>query len=239
MAILDVSGAQDTSMGLFASSETLELARMFSRSKGVLAGKDLERAFAWLRPNDLIWAYWVNNYLMGEAPSAFDILYWNADTTNLPAALHSDLLRLIETGGITAESGPTIGGHTLTLKHITCDTYLLGGETDHITPWDGCYLTRTGLGGPATFVLSQSGHVQSLINPPGNPKARFLTNDSAHATPDEFLAGAETRAGSWWPHWHTWLDVRGGERIAAPKTLGSHGRRPLGDAPGTYVHAVA
>ena len=239
VAILDVSGAQDTSMGLFASFETLELARMFSRSKGVLAGKDLERAFAWLRPNDLIWAYWVNNYLMGEAPSAFDILYWNADTTNLPAALHSDLLRLIETGGITAESGPTIGGHTLTLKHITCDTYLLGGETDHITPWDGCYLTRTGLGGPATFVLSQSGHVQSLINPPGNPKARFLTNDSAHATPDEFLAGAETRAGSWWPHWHAWLDVRGGERIAAPKILGSHGRRPLGDAPGTYVHAVA
>ncbi len=84
---------------------------------------------------------------MGEEPPAFDILYWNADTTNLPAALHSDLLRLIETGGITAESGPTIGGHTLTLKHITCDTYLMGGETDHITPWDGCYLTRGGLGG--------------------------------------------------------------------------------------------
>jgi polyhydroxyalkanoate synthase subunit PhaC len=99
-------------MGLFASFETLELARMFSRSKGVLAGKHLERAFAWLRPNDLIWAYWVNNYPMGEAPPAFDILLWNADTTNLPAALHSDMLRLIETGGVTAASGPTIAGHT-------------------------------------------------------------------------------------------------------------------------------
>ena len=102
-------------MGLFANFETLELARMFSRSKGVLEGKDLERAFAWLRPNDLIWAYWVNNYLMGNEPPAFDILYWNADTTNLPAALHADLLRLIETGGVTAESGPTIGGHALEL----------------------------------------------------------------------------------------------------------------------------
>ena len=102
-------------MGLFANFETLELARMFSRSKGVLEGKDLERAFAWLRPNDLIWAYWVNNYLMGNEPPAFDILYWNADTTNLPAALHADLLGLIETGGVTAGSGPTIGGHALKL----------------------------------------------------------------------------------------------------------------------------
>ena len=207
-------------MGLFASFETLELARMFSRSKGVLAGKDLERAFAWLRPNDLIWAYWVNNYLMGEAPPAFDILYWNADTTNLPAALHSDMLRLIETGGVTADGGPTIGGQVLKLADITCDTYLMGGETDHITPWDGCYLTRGGLGGESTFVLSQSGHVQSLINPPGNPKARFLTNDGAHATPEAFLAGAETHAGSWWPHWHAWLDARGGARVAAPKAVG-------------------
>jgi polyhydroxyalkanoate synthase subunit PhaC len=239
VAVLDTTGAKETSLGLFANFETLELARMFSRSKGVLAGKDLARAFAWLRPNDLIWAYWVNNYLMGEEPPAFDILYWNADTTNLPAALHSDLLGLIETGGVTADGGPTIGGHALNLGHITCDTYLMGGETDHITPWDGCYLTRAGLGGSATFVLSQSGHVQSLINPPGNPKARFLTNDSAHATPEEFLAGADTHTGSWWPHWLAWLDARSGERVAAPTALGLRGRSPLGDAPGAYVGAAA
>jgi polyhydroxyalkanoate synthase subunit PhaC len=235
VAILDVSGAQDTAMGLFASFEMLELARTFSRSKGVLAGKDLERAFAWLRPNDLIWNYWVNNYLIGEAPAAFDILYWNADTTNLPAALHSDMLRLIETGGVTGTGGPTICGHELSLEQITCDTYLMGGESDHITPWDGCYLTRTGLGGSSTFVLSQSGHVQSLINPPGNPKARFLTNDDTHTTPEAFLAGAETHAGSWWPHWHAWLDPRGGARVAA--TADAH--PSLGVAPGTYVRAAA
>jgi polyhydroxyalkanoate synthase len=239
VAILDVSGAKDTAMGLFASFETLELARMLSASKGVLAGKDLERAFAWLRPNDLIWSYWVNNYLIGEAPPAFDLLYWNADTTNLPAALHSDMLRLIETGGVTGEGGPTICGHALSLKEIRCDAYLMGGETDHITPWDGCYLTRHGLGGNSTFVLSQSGHVQSLINPPGNPKARFLTNDGDHAAPEAFLAGAETHAGSWWPHWHRWLDARGGDWIAAPKAAGARRHRPSADAPGAYVRATA
>jgi poly[(R)-3-hydroxyalkanoate] polymerase subunit PhaC len=239
VAILDVSGAKDTSMGLFANFETLEVARMFSKSKGVLEGKDLERAFAWLRPNDLIWAYWVNNYLMGNEPPAFDILFWNADTTNLPAALHSDMLRLIETGGVTAEGGPVIGGHRLTLKNITCDTYLMGGESDHITPWDGCYLTRAGLGGDSTFVLSQSGHIQSLINPPGNPKARYQTNGGDHDTPETFLAGAETHEGSWWPHWLAWLGERGGRKVKAKKTLGSRVHRPICDAPGAYVRAAA
>lgn len=238
VAILDVSGAKDTSLGLFANFETLEVARMFSRSKGVLEGKDLERAFAWLRPNDLIWAYWVNNYLLGNEPPAFDILYWNADTTNLSAALHSDLLGLLETGGVTAERGPEIGGHRLSLKNVTCDTYVMGGDTDHITPWDGCYLTRNCLGGDSTFVLSQSGHIQSLINPPGNPKARYRTNDGAHDTAEAFLAGSQTHEGSWWPHWVAWLDSRGGRKVAAKKGLGSRKHNPISDAPGTYARAT-
>lgn len=239
VSVLDIGGLKDSAMGLFASFETLELARMFSRSKGVLAGKDLERAFAWLRPNDLIWPNWVNNYLMGETPSAFDILYWNADTTNLPAALHSDMLGLIETGGVTGDKGPTIGGHALRLGAITCDAYLLGGETDHITPWDGCYLTRAGLGGASTYVLSNSGHVQSLITPPGNPRARYRTNEGAHETHESFLAGATDHEGSWWTHWLAWLDERGGARVAAPETLGSDRFPPRGNAPGSYVRASA
>ncbi|AUH33001.1 alpha/beta fold hydrolase [Paracoccus tegillarcae] len=239
VAILDVAGAKDTSMGLFANFETLELARMFSQSKGVLEGKDLERAFAWLRPNDLIWSYWVNNYLMGKEPSAFDILYWNADTTNLPAALHGDLLGMLESGGFTGETGPTIDGQALTLKQITCDAYIMGGETDHITPWDGTYLTRNGLGGDSTFVLSQSGHIQSLINPPGNPKARYQTNDGDHDSPESFLAGAETHEGTWWPHGVAWLDERGGRKVTAKKTLGSRKHKAISDAPGTYVRAAS
>ena len=239
VAIIDVEGGADTSMGLFANIETLQLAKLFSRSKGVLEGRDLERAFAWLRPNDLIWAYWVNNYLLGQEPPAFDILFWNADTTNLPAALHRDLLNLLEAGGMTGGRGPTIGGHKLELGQITCDTYLMGGETDHITPWDGCYLTTKGLGGNWQFVLSQSGHIQSLINPPGNPKARFFTNAANPATAEEFLAGAEAHPGSWWPHWVEWLNAHGGDKVPAPKALGSRKHKPGIDAPGAYVLAAS
>ncbi|TRD20696.1 alpha/beta fold hydrolase [Palleronia caenipelagi] len=235
VAVLDVRGAQNTSMGLFANFEVLEVAKLFSKSKGVLEGKDLERAFAWLRPNDLIWAYWVNNYLLGNNPPAFDILYWNADATNLAAGLHGDLITMLEHGGFTSETGPTIGGHPLRLSDVTCDAYILGGETDHITPWDGCYLTRNELGGDSTFVLSQAGHIQSLINPPGNPKARYMTNDGKHDSPESFLEGATQHQGSWWEHWEAWLDARGGRKVKARKTLGSTKYKPISDAPGAYV----
>ncbi|MFV0299545.1 MAG: alpha/beta fold hydrolase [Paracoccus sp. (in: a-proteobacteria)] len=238
VAILDVAGATDTSMGLFANVETLELAKMFSSSKGVLGGKDLERAFAWLRPNDLIWAYWVNNYLLGNEPAAFDILYWNADTTNLPAALHTDLLSLLQDGGME-EGSVVVDGHALKLKDVTCDAFIVGGETDHITPWDGCYLTRKLLGGKSEFVLSQAGHIQSLLNPPGNPKARYLTNAGKHDTPDSFLAGAEKHQGTWWPVWMDWMAAHSSGKMAARKTFGSRKYQPIGEAPGNYVHATA
>lgn len=239
VAIIDVEGNADTSLGLFANIEVLELAKLFSHSKGVLEGRDLERAFAWLRPNDLIWAYWVNNYLLGQEPPAFDILYWNSDTTNLPAALHGDLLDLLEHGGMVGGNGPSIGGHKLDLAQITCDAYLVGGETDHITPWRGTYLTTKGLGGNWQYVLSQSGHIQSLINPPGNPRARFLTNAANPPTAEAFLAGAETHQGSWWPHWAEWLGTHGGGKVAAPGTVGSKTHKSSTDAPGTYVLAAA
>jgi polyhydroxyalkanoate synthase len=239
VAIIDVEGSADSSLSLFANIEVLELAKLFSRSKGVLEGRDLERAFAWLRPNDLIWAYWVNNYLLGQEPPAFDILYWNADTTNLPAALHSDLLDLLKHGGMVGGNGPTICGHKLDLSQITSDAYLVGGETGHITPWNGTYLTTKGLGGQWQYVLSQSGHIQSLINPPGNPKARFLTNGANPPTADAFLAGAGAHQGSWWPHWAEWPSAHGGHKVAAPKMLGSNKYKPGIDAPGTYVLAPA
>ncbi len=236
VAILDTQGASNTSMGLFANLETLELARFFSRSKGVLEGKDLERAFAWLRPNDLIWAYWVNNYLLGNEPPAFDILFWNADTTNLPSALHSNLMDLLEAGGLAEGKGPTLLGQELTTKKVTCDMFIVGGETDHITPWDGCYLSTGLFGGETEFVLSQSGHIQSLINPPGNPKARFVLNDGKHSTPEEFRETGSVHNGSWWSHWLNWLSARAGSKVKAKKTLGNASYKPLTPAPGTYIH---
>lgn len=235
VTILDTAGAKDTTMGLFTNLETLELAKLFSKGKGVLEGKDLERAFAWLRPNDLIWSYWVSNYLLGNEAPAFDILYWNADTTNLPARLHADLLGLLQAGGL-AQDGLEQDGRKIDLSAIKVDAFLVGGETDHITPWAGCYLTRNILGGDSTYVLSQSGHIQSLINPPGNPKARYLTNSGKHDTPESFLEGAEKNEGSWWPMWIEWLSARGGKEVAA-KPVGSKANPAGIAAPGNYALA--
>ena len=235
VAILDVEGAKDTAMGLFANIETLELARMFSRSQGVLPGSALQKAFAWLRPNDLIWAYWVNNYLLGNEPPAFDILFWNSDTTNLPATLHSDMITIMEKGGARPGANLTVLGVPVDFEQVNCDKLLVGGTTDHITPWQGCYQSVTTFGGKNDFVLSEAGHVQSIINPVGNPKARFMTNTTGHSTPEEFLAGAEGHAGSWWPYWAEWLKGRSGNEVNAPKKAGTAKYPSLCAAPGTYV----
>ena len=237
VTVLDLEGAKDTAMGLFANIETLELARMFSRSQGVLPGLSLQKAFAFLRPNDLIWAYWVNNYLLGNEPPAFDILFWNSDTTNLPAALHGDMVAMLGAGGLRRGIPVQVLGEQVYLDHVTCDKLLVGGTTDHITPWQGCYQSVLTFGGNNEFILCSAGHVQSIINPPNNPKASFVTNKSAHASPDEFVAGAEQHQGSWWPYWAEWLKARGGEQIPAPKKSGSTKYKPLCEAPGTYVLA--
>lgn len=236
VAVLDIEGAENTTMGLFANVETLELARMFTRSKGVLPGKDLQKAFAWLRPNDLIWSYWVNNYLMGNEPPAFDILYWNADTTNLPSKFHTDMLNMLQRGGARSDAGIRVLDTDLDLTAVTCDKFVVGGTTDHITPWQGCYQSMQSFGGHNEFVLSQSGHIQAIVNPPGNPKSKFMTNTGQHSSTDEFLAGAQDHQGTWWDYWANWLGERAGAQGAAPKTLGNKTHQPLAASPGTYVH---
>ncbi len=237
VAILDIDGIADSSMGLFANLETLDLARTLSRARGVLKGKDLAKVFAWLRPNELIWNYWVNNYLLGKAPPAFDVLYWNSDTTRLPARLHADFIALLESNAFATPGGVRIGGRPLNLGAVKCDSFILGGTTDHITPWEGCYQTRRLLGGASHFVLSSSGHVQSIVNPPGGRKSAYSTNDGAHATPQAFAAGASLHEGTWWPHLAQWLAARSDAGRPAPRKLGSPTYRPLAAAPGTYVHA--
>ena len=218
-----LDGGLESQLGLFASPAAIEAARLRSRQKGVLEGHELAQAFAWLRPNDLIWPYWVNNYLLGEDPRAFDILYWNNDTTNLPARLHSDFLDLL--------------GSTIDLSAVGVDTYVLAGVTDHITPWRSCYATTQTVAGRSEFVLSSSGHVQSIINPPGNPKASFLLNPEPAQNPDAWLAGAQQHAGSWWEHWRTWLGERSGGRKRASARPGNRRHRAGAAAPGTYVHS--
>lgn len=235
VAIIDIEGVADSSMGLFAHLETLDLARTLSGARGVLEGQDLAKVFAWLRPNELIFNYWVNNYLMGQKPAAFDVLSWNADTTRLPARLHADFIALMETNAFTQPGGVTIAGQPLDLRDVHCDSYILAGRTDHITPWQGCYRTRALLGGKSEFVLSSSGHIQAIVNPLTNKKAAFATNGGAHDTPEAFEAGATMHEGTWWPHLAAWLAARSDADQRAPRQAGSKAHPALCAAPGTYV----
>jgi len=207
-----------------------------SRRQGYLDGRALAEVFAWLRPDDLVWNYWVNNYLLGKPPPAFDILHWNADTTRLPAALHRDFINLAITGALTKPDAATMLGSPVDLAAVETDAYVIAGIADHICPWQSCYRTTQLLGGPAKFVLSTSGHIASMVNPPSNPKASFRTAPSNPADPDEFLREATAVAGSWWPDYAAWLAEHGGERQPSPERLGSEAYPVLAAAPGTYVH---
>ncbi len=222
--------------GAMIDEATASAAMAASRARGYLDGRALAEVFAWLRPDDLIWNYWVNNYLQGKAPPAFDILYWNADTTRLPAALHADFIRLALANALTVPDAATMLGSPVDLSKVDADAYVIAGIADHLCPWQSCYRTTQLLGGPVTFVLSTSGHIASMVNPPGNPKATFQTSDSNPADPREWLAGAEKVGGSWWPHYSAWLAERSGGRRKAREKLGRKGYEVLCAAPGTYVH---
>jgi polyhydroxyalkanoate synthase len=211
-------------------------AKAISRRKGYLDGRALAEVFAWLRPGDLIWNYWVNNYLLGKKPPAFDILFWNADTTRMTAGLHADFLDLAVDNALTRPGELTVLGQPIDLRAVSVDSYIVAGITDHITPWVNCYRTTGLLGGNTRFVLSTSGHIAALVNPPGNPKATYQINPDTPADPQEWLAGAETLQGSWWTDVTAWLDERCGNKVAAPAELGAPGLPPLADAPGTYVY---
>jgi polyhydroxyalkanoate synthase len=225
----------ESTMGLFATKETITAAREASHLKGVLEGQEMARVFAWLRPNDLIWNYWVNNYLIGNDPAAFDVLYWNNDTTRLPAKLHGDLLDLFDSNAFTHPGALEVLGTPLDLSRVTNDAYLVAGITDHITPWQGCYATTQLLGGKVKFILSNSGHIQALLNPPGNPKASYFVNERSPADPQQWQAGAQKRSGSWWEDWRDWLGQRSSDQKAAPRELGSAQYPPGTPAPGSYV----
>jgi poly[(R)-3-hydroxyalkanoate] polymerase subunit PhaC len=220
---------------MFGTDQAIARAIQRSRRRGLLEGKELARAFAWLRPNDLIWSYWVNNYLLGNDPPAFDVLAWNADSTNLPAGLHVDFLRMLATNALGRPGSFELERTPIDLRNVELDSFVVGALTDHITPWKACYRTPFLLGGESQFVLSSSGHIQALVNPPGNPKSRFLTNAALPEEPDEWLAAAVEHEGSWWDHWLDWLVERSGERKRAPRRLGSKAYPPLEPAPGTYV----
>ncbi|CAD5109937.1 class II poly(R)-hydroxyalkanoic acid synthase [Zestomonas carbonaria] len=226
----------DTQVSLFADEKTLEAAKRHSYQAGVLEGRDLAKVFAWMRPNDLIWNYWINNYLLGNEPPEFDVLYWNNDTTNLPAALHGEFLDMYRNNPLTRPGALEVCGTPIDLQQVTSDFYCVAGTTDHITPWEACYRSVHLFGGQCEFVLSNSGHIQSILNPPGNPKARFMTNSERPAEANDWLEGSTKHSGSWWPHWQAWLQARAGKLKKAPTKLGNRAYSAGEAAPGTYVH---
>jgi polyhydroxyalkanoate synthase len=233
VAVLDQARAGTAAAALDAGTARAAVAA--SAARGYLDGRTLAEVFAWLRPGDLIWPYWVNNYLAGRTPPPFDILYWNADTTRMTAGLHRDLMGLAVGNALTRPDAAAMLGSPVDLAKVDTDAYIVAGAADHLCPWQACYRSTQLLGGRSRFVLSSGGHIASMVNPPGNPKASFRAAPDNPPDPADWPAGATTKAGSWWPDFVGWLDQRGGGDKPRPRRLGAAGLPPLDPAPGTYV----
>ena len=233
-AVTVLDWARAGTVSALMDEESVRAATERSRKKGYLDGAQLAEVFAWLRPNDLIWNYWVNNYLQGKPPPNFDILFWNADTTRMSAGLHRDFIDVALGNQLTEAGGATMLGTPVDLSTVTVDSYVTAGIADHLCPWQSCYRSTQLLGGKSRFILSTSGHIASLVNPPGNPKSTFQVAGDTPEDPKEWLAQAETVQGSWWPDYMTWLGERSGEEVPAPRELGGK-LEVLAEAPGTYV----
>ena len=216
--------------------EMANIAIALSARKGYLDGRALAEVFAWLRPTDLVWRYWVNNYVEGKSPAAFDVLFWNADTTRMAAALHRDMVMLGLHNALATPGAVSMLGTPVDLGQLTVDAYVVAGIADHISPWQACYRSARLLGSKdLRFVLSSSGHIAALVNPPGNPKASYLVGDVDEPDPAAWAETAEKNRDSWWPDFVSWLAERGGERKDAPDSLGGSSMPPIEPAPGSYV----
>jgi len=199
---------------------------------GMMKGAELAQSFATLRANDLIWNYVVNNYLKGQDPPAFDLLYWNGDSTNLPGPMYLYYIRNFYLDNkLTEHGGIEMLGEKVDLADVTIPSFVYCSREDHIVPWKSAYASAQLWGGKVEFVMGASGHIAGVINPPGAKKRSYWTGRFPAATPEAWDAGTKEHAGSWWPHWYSWLAQHSGKRVAAPKVAKSK----LGAAPGRYV----
>jgi poly[(R)-3-hydroxyalkanoate] polymerase subunit PhaC len=231
VAALDNERAGTTAA--LANRELAAAAVADSARRGYLDGRALEGVFTWLRPNDLVWSYVVNNYLLGKEPPAFDVLYWNHDTVRLAAGLHRDFIKNGLENAIARPGALEVLGTPVDLGAIGLDNYIVAGLTDHIIPWENAYRATQLLGGESRFVLSTSGHIQALVNPPAkDSRSSYRIADTNPAAPEAWLEQAATLPGSWWPDYDAWLAARSGELVPAPK-ITKRGAK----APGSYVHA--
>lgn len=223
-------------LGVFIDEMQVAQREAQLKNSGVLPGKDLALAFSMLRANDLIWSYVVNNYLKGQTPAPFDILYWNSDPTNLPSKMYSFYLRnmyldnkLIQPNALKMCDAP------INLRNIKVPSYFLSTIDDHIAPWKSTFTATELFTGPIEFVLGASGHIAGVINPPYKPKRNYWVNGELGKGTDKWLETAKSVPGSWWPHWIEWLKKQGGAEVDAPKSLGNAEHPALEAAPGRYV----
>jgi poly[(R)-3-hydroxyalkanoate] polymerase subunit PhaC len=229
--------ARTDTVGALVDEAAAEAAIAASARKGYLDGRRLAEVFAWLRPGDLIWNYWVNNYLLGREPALFDILFWNADTTRMTAGLHRDFVRAALANSLASPGGLTVGGTEVDLAQVDLDSYVVAGVADHICPWQSCYRSSQLLGGKTRFVLSTSGHIAALVNPADSKKSGYQASDDVSADAASWQESAASGAGSWWPDYAAWLAARSGGQVPAPAALGGGRFRVIEPAPGSYVRA--
>jgi polyhydroxyalkanoate synthase len=221
-------------LGAFTDKASIERLEKRMSERGFLEASEMMGIFTFMRSNDLVWNYAVNNWLMGEDPQPFDILAWNADSTRMPANMHSFYLRSCYLGNELSQGTMELAGTLLDPRSVHGDFYVLGAIEDHIAPWEGSYLTTQVLpNADVRYVLSAAGHIAGIVNPP-NPKAWYRTGDAHPADPKEWFDASTKHEGSWWEDWVEWLGARSGERVKPPR-MGSRKHRPKGDAPGTYV----
>jgi polyhydroxyalkanoate synthase len=232
-AMIDFSDPGD--IAVFIDEQQIKEMEKEMDSKGYLAGKFMASSFNSLRANDLIWSFFIKNYLQGKNPVPFDILFWNSDSTNMPATMHSQYLRwmylhnnLVKPGKIRLNDTP------IDVSSIDIPTFFLSTEKDHIAPWKTTYIGFQLMKGPKRFVLGGSGHIAGIINSPTANKYGYRTNPSTTSSPEEWLEQSMEHQGSWWPEWSKWLKTLSGKSINAPD-VNQLPYPPLMDAPGSYV----
>ncbi|MBV8096526.1 MAG: alpha/beta fold hydrolase, partial [Acetobacteraceae bacterium] len=220
---------------VFLDEEQLKALEERMNRRGFLEGSEMATTFNMLRANDLIWSFVVNNYLLGNDPFPFDLLYWNADSTRMPARMHSFYLRNMYQENLLKEPGGIkLAGVPIDLRDIKIPAYFLSTREDHIAPWQSTYRGTQLLQGPNRFVLAASGHIAGVVNPPGGTKYSHWVNAQLPPSPEHWFQGATEIPGSWWPDWQNWVTSQHDEMVAAREP--GAGRLPiLGDAPGTYV----
>jgi polyhydroxyalkanoate synthase subunit PhaC len=223
-------------LGVFIDEKQVENLERRMNERGYLEGSEMAQTFNMLRSNDLIWSFVINNYLLGKEPFPFDLLYWNSDSTRMPAKMHSYYLRnMYLKNALKDPGGIRLGGVPIDLRKIKVPAYFISTAEDHIAPWKSTYLGARILGGPVRFVNGGSGHIAGIINPPAASKYCYWTNDKLPPTPEAWEAGARRHDGSWWTDWQRWIDAQnGGERVPA-RIPGDGKLKVLEDAPGAYV----